>query len=240
MRTQKIQFPDEQAICVFPDQPASLAQAITTLLLKDSYPVIVLIGGGIPAEQAQATNAALECLAKSAEEMQALVICGGTDMGVMAEIGQLRTRLAGKFPLIGIAPESQVTWPGGPFSAQFLGWGHKRWNLAQHYTHFILVPGSEFGDESPWIVEAASLLSTAHNSVTILLNGGGISRKDIQLSLEAGRPVIALSGTGRLADELAGTPIPERPALLCVVPAGDAARVHQAIRAALSVPVMVK
>ena len=66
----------------------------------------------------------------------------------------------------------------------------------------MLVPGDAFGDESPWIVEIATQLSQEHQSITVLANGGAVSRKDIELSLAHERPVIALQGTGRFADEL--------------------------------------
>lgn len=231
MITQQINFPDEQAVCVFPAQPAELAQAISMLELKDSSPVIVLIGGEILPPQAAVTLEALEALAEVAENLQALMICGGTDMGVMAEIGRVRQRKGQTFPLLGIAPEALVTWPGGPHGFHFLGLGQKRWDLAAHYTHFILVPGREFGAESPWIVEAAALLSKGERSVTVLINGGTISRQDIALSIEKGRPVIALGGTGRLANELASAP---RQALITVVPANAGDRVREALRAALS------
>lgn len=231
MLTRRIYFPDEQAVCVFPNQPAGLARAISTLGLKDSYPVIVLIGGDIQEELADVTRGALETLATVAEETSALVICGGTDMGVMAEIGQIRKRNGSKFPLVGITPEALVTWPGGPHSIHFLWWGKKRWKLAPYYSHFILVPGNEFGDESPWIVDAATILSKGHRSVTILVNGGNVSRKDIELSVENGRPVIALGGTGRLANELASEP---RQNLITVVPGNAENRVYEAVRAAIS------
>jgi hypothetical protein len=164
--------------------------------------------------------------------MHAVVICGGTDMGIMAEIGQIRSRNGYKFPLVGITPEELVTWPGGPRSLKFLWFGKQRWQLESHYSHFILVPGSQFGDESPWIVDAATLLSKDHRSVTILINGGEVSRKDIELSLEKGRPVIVLSRTGRLADELAR--LPERDKLISVIPVNAEQRIGEAIQAALS------
>lgn len=81
--------------------------------------------------------------------------------------------------------------------------GETAWQLEAHYSYFILVPGDQFGGESLWIADIATLLSKGQRSVTILINGGEVSRKDIELSLEIGRPVIALSRTGRLADELA-------------------------------------
>jgi hypothetical protein len=184
-------------------------------------------------QHAEVTRRAIEMIAETAQYMNAVVICGGTDMGVMAEIGQIRSRNSYKFPLVGVTPEELVTWPDGPRSTKLLWWGKQRWQLESHYSHFILVPGSQFGDESPWIVDTATLLSKGHRSVTILINGGEVSRKDIELSLENGRPVIAVSRTGRLADELARQP--ERNNLITVLPANAEKSIVEAIQAALSV-----
>jgi len=233
MRTEKIYFQHQQALCVFPAERSDLEQATSELGLKGRYPVIVLIGGEIDEKQADATRRAIQSISKVAEDMNAVVICGGTDMGVMAEIGQIRSRNGYKFSLLGITPEELVTWPGGPHSTTFLWWGKKRWQLEPHYSHFILVPGSQFGDESPWIVDTATTLSKDHKSVTILINGGEISRKDIQLSLENGRPVIALSRTGRLADELARQS--ERNKLITILPVHAVQSIAEVLQAALSI-----
>ena len=232
MRTEKIDFPDQQALCVFPEERSDLEQAISELSLNGSYPVIVLIGGEIEGQEADATRRAIQSISKAAEDLNGVIICGGTDMGVLAEIGQIRSRNNYKFSLIGVAPEEVVTWPGGPHSAKFLGWGEKRWQLEPHYSHFILVPGNQFGDESPWLVDAATILSKDRKSVTILINGGEVSRKDVQLSLDQGRPVIALSRTGRLADELARQP--NRHRLITVIPAHAEQRITEVVQAALS------
>jgi len=232
MRTQTINFPDQPALCVFPAERANLAQAISELGLKDHYPVIVLIGGEVDEKQVDITRRAIEMISRIAEDMQAAVICGGTDMGVMAEIGRIRSRESYKFPLIGVTPEELVTWPGGPRDTKFLWWGKQRWQLESHYSHFILVPGEQFGDESPWIVDAATLLSKDHQSVTILINGGEVSRKDIRLSLENGRRVIVLSRTGRLADELARQPA--RNNLMTVLSVSAEKSIAEVIQAALS------
>jgi hypothetical protein len=69
--------------------------------------------------------------------------------------------------------------------------------------------------------------------VTILMNGGEVSRKDIDLSLEKGRPVLALSRTGRLADELARQPV--RNDLITVIPVHALHRIGEAMQAALTV-----
>jgi hypothetical protein len=232
MRTQKIDFPDQQVLCVFPDQLADLGQAISELHLNDSHSVIVLIGGEIDEKQADVTRRAIQTISRIAEELHALVICGGTDMGIMAEIGRVRSNSGYTFPLVGMAPEELVTWADGPASTKKLWWGKQRWQLEPHYTHFILVPGSQFGDESPWIVDTATLLSKGHKSVTILLNGGVVSRKDVELSLKSGRPVIALSRTGRLADELSRET--DRNPMISIAPGNADRRILELIQTALS------
>ena len=231
MRTQTINFPDRQTICVFPDERSDLVQAVSGLGLEGNHPVIVLIGGGIDKREAEATRRAILTVSKIAENTNAVIVCGGTDMGVMAAIGQLRSKNSYTFPLVGVVPEELVSWPGGPRSTKFLWWGKKRWQLEPHYSHFILVPGSQFGDESAWIVDTATTLSKGNQSVTVLINGGEISRKDIDLSLEHGRPVIALSRTGRLADEFAR--LPRQHKLITVVPANAEQRIVEAVQTAL-------
>ena len=232
MRTQTIYFPDQQARCVFPDEGSNVAQAISELGLKGRYPVIVLVGSGIDEQEAAATRRAVQTIARIAEDLHAVVICGGTDIGVMVEIGRIKGRNHYKFPLVSITPEDLAVWPGSPHSPKFLWWGKQRWQLEPHCSHFILVPGSRFVDASPWIDNAATLLSDGHRSVTILINGGEISRKDIELSLKKGRPVIALSRTGRLADELARQP--ERDTLITVFPVHAEQRIATTLQAALS------
>ena len=232
MRTETINFPDQETLSVFPNERSNLAQAIGELGLKGGYPVIVLIGGEIEEHRRDVTRQAIQAIAKTAEDMNAVIIGGGTDMGVMAEIGQIRSQNGYNFPLLGVTPEELVTWPGGPLNTKFLWLGKERWQLESHYSHFILVPGSQFGDESPWISDAAILLSKGHQSVTILINGGEVSRKDIEVSLENGRPVIVLSNTGRLADELARQP--ESNILITVLPANAEKSIAEDLQAALS------
>ena len=227
MRTQTIEFADRKTLCVFPVERLQLPDALTGLNLASGFPVIVLIGGAIDAQEAVITDSAVHVIARLAQEMKALVLCGGTDMGVMSVIGQVRSEHGYTFPLIGITLEDLVTWPGGPQSTKFLWWGKERWQLEPHYPYFILVPGSQFGDESAWIDDAAATFSKGAHSVTVLINGGEISRKDIQLSLESGRSVVVLSRTGRLADEISRDF--DRNGLITVVSATAEERISEVI-----------
>jgi hypothetical protein len=69
--------------------------------------------------------------------------------------------------------------------------------------------------------------------VTILINGGEASQKDIEVSLKNGHRVIVLSRTGRLADNLARQP--ERDKLITIIPANAEQRIIEAVQAALSI-----
>jgi len=234
MRTQKIYFPDQQEVlCVFPNKRSNLEQAISELRLGGNYLVIVLIGGEIDEQHAETNRLSLQTISKIANDMDAVIICGGTDMDVMAEIGQERWENHCTYPLIGIAPKGLVTWPGGPRSTIFLWRGRKRLPLELHYSHFILVPGSQFGDESPWLVETVAILSKGHRSVTILVNGGEVSRKDIEFSLDHNRPpVVALSRAGSLADELSRQPKPHK--LTTAVLANTEEQIFDTVQTAIS------
>ncbi|MBA3472150.1 MAG: hypothetical protein H0T57_02800, partial [Rubrobacter sp.] len=68
---------------------------------------------------------------------------------------------------------------------------------------FVLAPGSEWGDDSPWLARSASVLAEGAPSVTVVVNGGEHTWTDVSQSVRAGRPVIAVSGSGRAADALA-------------------------------------
>lgn len=79
--------------------------------------------------------------------------------------------------------------------------------------------------------------------MTVLVNGGDLAYADIGVSLRAGRPVLALSGTGRAADAVAdacaGRPADPRAVevsasrLVTPVP-GDAAALAAALTEALA------
>ena len=90
--------------------------------------------------------------------------------------------------------------------------------LEANHTHFVVVPGENWGDETPWIARTATVLAGAAPSITVLINGGQIAYSDVQRSVEAGRPVFVVAGSGRTADvfvgALAGAPADERAAAL--------------------------
>jgi hypothetical protein len=156
-----------------------------------------------------------DILVPAAQSVRAVVLDGGTDSGVMRLMGEARAAAGAGFPLVGVAPAGVVTIPGRDLP------GEERIQLEANHTHFVLTPGDRWGDELVWIDRLAAELSVRERSVAVLINGGELARRDIQQSLGAGRPVVVIGGTGRLADELAGDP--ERHELIVVVDIDDGA-----------------
>jgi len=233
LQIEKIVFGKSNvALCALPNDIEELEQTLTQMALVDR-PVIVLIGGHILPEDANTTVQAIEVIAKIAEVLDAALICGGTDVGVMAAIGKSRGRNGYQFPLIGIAPEGIVTWPEGPRSSGLVLPGNEREQLEPHHSHFILVPGNEFGDETNWIVRAATMIEAGRNkSVMVLANGGKVSQRDVEEGLGVNRPLIVLAGTGRLADEIANHPI--RNHLIKVIAAQNRRLLTETLKAILT------
>jgi hypothetical protein len=74
--------------------------------------------------------------------------------------------------------------------------------LDPNHTDFFLIPGIDWGDESGWISKIATSIAGDEKSITILVNGGKISRSDVEYSLLENRPTVIMRGTGRLANEI--------------------------------------
>jgi predicted Rossmann-fold nucleotide-binding protein len=229
LQIEKIIFgKNNHALCALPNDIEELEQAVKQMGLVDR-PVIVLIGGHIFPEHTNVTNQAIEVIAKTAEVLDTALLCGGTDIGVMSAIGKARGRSSFQFPLVGIAPEGSVTWPEGPRSGSLLPTGGEREQLEPHHSHFILVPGSQFGDETKWISRAAAMIATGrHKAVSVLVNGGKVSQMEVDESLAANRPLIVLSGTGRLADDIASKPVKDN--LIKIIPAQNRRLLSETLR----------
>jgi hypothetical protein len=169
-----------------------IPEALKELEIPHPKTAIVLVGGagGIGWVDKFSTQKAIGIIAKLAEETQSVVIDGGTQAGIMTEIGKQRKRKEYSFPLIGVVFDSLLMKE----KAQSV--------LDPNHTNFFLVPGDDWGDESGWISKVATCISGDKKSITVLVNGGKISRTDVEYSLLENRPTIIMRGTGRLADEI--------------------------------------
>ncbi|WP_071190350.1 hypothetical protein [Trichormus sp. NMC-1] len=189
-----------------------LAIALQQIGLSGSHPILVVVGGASQISEAdflRIQSLFVKVLAPIAQALGAYVVDGGTDAGVMRLMGYARSQINGEFPLIGVAPIGKVVLP-----AQTTTSDEDASPLEPHHTHFVLIPGNNWGDESPWLMEVATVLGGGAPSVTVLINGGEITFVDAVNSVTAGRLVMAIDGSGRTANKLAsalrGEPTDER------------------------------
>lgn len=169
-----------------------IQRALDQLEIPHPNSVIVLVGGaaGIGWLDMFPMRKAVGIIARLAEETHSVVIDGGTQAGIMTEIGKQRKQHGYSFPLIGVV-----------FDNLFIS-EEPADILDPNHTHFFLIPGNDWGDESAWISKIATSITGNLKSITVLVNGGNISRQDVEYSLMENRPTFVIRGTGRLADEI--------------------------------------
>ncbi|MEH2244866.1 hypothetical protein [Nostoc sp.] len=190
----------QTALAIRVEQEAELPDALEAIGLGSSRSVLVVVGGASNISEAdflRIQRLFTEVLAPIAESLGTYVVDGGTDAGVMQLMGEARTQIGAKFALIGVTPESKVALPNQQESTADLT------PLEQNHTHFVLVPGNNWGDESAWISRVATVLANNAASLTVLLNGGEITFEDAFSSVNTGRLVVVIAGSGRTADILA-------------------------------------
>jgi hypothetical protein len=178
---------------------ADLNFVLQKLGIDHQGPAMVVIGGASKLSEAdfeRVRQLFANVLAPLAQKWNAAVVDGGTEVGVMRLMGQARLEIGADFPLVGVLPVGLAALPNqAPPSLEAAP-------LEANHTHFVLVPGSSWGDESTWIANIASAIADTAASVTVLVNGGEVTWKDASESVEADRSLIVVAGSGRTADIL--------------------------------------
>jgi hypothetical protein len=184
-----------RAVEAVPD--ADGAALVAALGLPEAVATVVLNGsaGEIDGRLAVRLSAAIgaDGLAGLAEREGLTVVTGGTDAGIFSILG--RAMADRSAPLVGVAPRGLVTWPGQP--------GSDRIPLEPHHSHFVLVDGAgAWGDETPALLGLVRALDRTAPSVAVICGGGPVTRREALGHVREGRPLVVVSGTGRMADEL--------------------------------------
>lgn len=179
-------------------QPADIPAVLRTLGVDVRRPVLVSAGGagGMTPDDLAVMAEVLQRIIPALDGWGAAIVDGGTDSGVMRVMGRIRAALGARMPLVGVAAEGTVLLPGTSARPDAAA-------LEPYHSQVILVPGRTWGDESPWLSWVAAAIADGEPSLTLVVNGGQITYDDIGHSLQAGRPVIILAGTGRAADTIA-------------------------------------
>ena len=129
--------------------------------------------------------------ARLAAEEQLTVITGGTDAGIFHLLGQGFAQWGRPAACIGVAVDALVTWPDRPGDGV---------PLEPHHSHFCLVEGRDWGDETETMYTLAARLAADCPSLALFANAGEIAVREMQANVAQGREMILLAGSGRYAD----------------------------------------
>lgn len=184
------------------DNEASLAAA--NLNLPEPHAVILIIGGADALDdklKPELEELFSRGIARAAIDVNAVIIDGGTNSGVMSLVGQAVADRGRRTSLIGVAPKAKVTYPGGPEEGSIEGGAA----LDPNHSHFVLAEGADWGGEADLMFGLANGLSQTQNIavLTVLVNGGPIAKDEVLRSVRSQWPIVIIEGSGRLADEIA-------------------------------------
>lgn len=118
---------------------------------------------------------------------------GGTHAGIMEAAGHARRESGKAFPLIGVAPASEVLPPG-------------KTPIDPNHSHIVAVDNPSAPAREAWGSETGTMywlfdkLAEGRPSITIVANGGGITLDEVAANVRAGRQMIVIEGSGRAAE----------------------------------------
>lgn len=193
MQLETLSFHESSSPAIRPDGFDDLADGLKLLGFSHNRPAIVIVGGagGMSEDDSQkAQNFFERQLVPFAASKDAVVIDGGTNSGVMAAMGRAVKNADGNIPLIGVAAR---------------GVERIETFFEQNHSHFILCPGSRWGDEAEWIAATANAVAGPLAKIAVMVNGGQIAWEDARLNIQYGSPVLIAEGSGRAADVIAET-----------------------------------
>lgn len=189
------------------------AAMLKRLALPDVKAAIMLSGGAGNMDEAlfaHLTQLFSRGVVRAAANIQAMFITGGTDTGVMQLLGRSVKERAYQIPLVGVVPEACCTYPNQTHVSQA-----DSSPLEPNHSHFVLVQTEQWGVETDimYCLADALLRQKQMSMVTLLVNGGQLSKLEVLHSVRLGIPVIVVEGSGRLADQIVDL-IHEPPAFL--------------------------
>jgi len=196
LSVETIRFANEQeALLVHVPQHTPADSIVAALKLPQPRAVICLNGG--TAELDEGLNTGLrrlmvDGLARVAAENSIALVTGGTDAGIFSLLGAGLEKWGCKAPCLGVVPSTQVTWPGRSYGGKT--------PLEPHHSHFIVVDGNDWGDETPTMYSVVQSLSQNCSSLAVFAGGGDITLREMQANVKQGREMILIAGSGRNTD----------------------------------------
>lgn len=197
MTVETIYFPiGSQAQVIRAPRSVTAKEIVGALRLPQPRGLVVLNGGTAELEERLKQHLQrhiADGLARVVADEQITVVTGGTDAGVFVLLGQGVSVWGGTAPCIGVAVDALVRRPGHPEGEAF---------LEPHHSHFVLVEGTQWGDETQIMYALIGELTQQCPSVAVFAGGGEIVKQEMEANVRQGRPMILLAGSGRTTDKV--------------------------------------
>lgn len=211
---------NREAQAVFPSASATAREIVEALEIKHPKAVLLIIGGADSLDE-KVSSRLIQLfgrgIARAAAGLNAVIIDGGTEAGVMKMMGQGVADRGFKSALIGVAPLGLVSYPGSD--------GEGKTPLDPNHSHFVLVEGKEWGSETSVIFKLMSTLTLKAPAVVLLAGGGAVSKNEALQAVRQNLPLVVVEGSGGLADEIATAwkakpDLPDDPAMAEIIADG--------------------
>ncbi len=211
---------NRKAFAVFPPPDASAEEIAAALQITPPQAVLLVIGGADNLD-AKVNSRLIQLfgrgVARAVADMQALSVDGGTEAGVMKMMGQGVADRGFKSSLIGVAPVGLISYPGSE--------GDRSTPLDPNHSHFVLVEGNNWGDETGVIFKLMDWFRQQTRVMVLLAGGGEISRHEVLQTVRQNLPLIVIEGSSGVADEIAAAwkakpDLPDDPVLAEIIADG--------------------
>lgn len=136
----------------------------------------------------------------------------------------------GSFPMDPAPAEVQVSGTGRPIKRSASRLDRDEYGprvlLDPNHSHFLLVPGDRWGDESPWLSAVAERLAGGRGTLMLVAGGGEVTQWDVLHRLRQRGRVLTLAGSGGTADALVAWRRGEQPPPVAELIGVDQARLE--------------
>ncbi len=188
LNPQTVEFPNGN-VARLVTVPAStdIQQVITALDLPAPRALLILNGGtaALEADVHDRLEQLLDALAGVVIEEGITLLTGGTNEGIFFLLGAaLAKRGDLKAPCIGVSVAGRT--------------GPER--LEPHHSHFVLVEGETWGEETPVMYNLAAALSHTCPSLAVFAGGGQITVNEMCYNVLQKRELVLIAGSKRSTD----------------------------------------
>jgi hypothetical protein len=189
-RSTIVEFPNGNKACqITVPKSVDIETTIENLGLPPARAVLIINGGtaDLDRQVTERLKKIFKHLAKFIVDEEITVVTGGTNAQLFGLYGRALQKLGGSVaPCIGVTVKGKA--------------GFNR--LEPNHTHFILVEGDRWSDETSVMYKLISVLAKHRLSLAFFIGGGEFTIKEMVQNIAQNREMIFLEGVGGLTDDV--------------------------------------